>query len=113
DGRIDVKAAAVTSGGTTLLSDAAFGYDWDAQSVHLRNLSGTEGGGSMSLDATVCCSNAALPSKQVSGRLSLNGVALDAVTLGPIAAGLDGTLSGAAEFNGSGETLGQAIEAMT
>jgi hypothetical protein len=113
DGRIDVKTAAVTNGGATLLSDAAFGFDWDAQSVHLRNLSGALGGGTMRLDAMVCCSNATLPLKQVSGRLTLADVPFDTVAPAPVAAALDGTLSGAAEFNGSGETLGQAIAAMT
>lgn len=113
EGRIDVKAPEITAGGNTLLRDAGFGFDWDAQSVHLRNLNGSSGAGRMSIDATVCCSNAALPEKQVSGRLALNGVALDTIAPAPIAAGLDGTITAAAEFNGTGETLGQAISAMT
>lgn len=112
-GRIEVKVAALNSGTTPLLKDASFGFDWDSKSVHLRDLSGSAGGGTLTLDATVCCSNAALVQKQLSGRLALNGVALDAVTPAPIAASLDGTVTATAEFDGTGETLAQAVAGLT
>jgi uncharacterized protein involved in outer membrane biogenesis len=112
-GRIDVTVAALDNGGRPLLSDVKFGYDWDAQSLHLRNLSGGIGGGTLGADITVCCSSAALPDKQVSGRLSLAGVALDAVAPAAIGNALDGTLDATAQFDGSGETLDEAIAAMT
>ena len=113
NGRIDVSVANLTNNGAPLLKDASFGLDWDARSVHLRGLKGAIGGGTFSLDATVCCSNAALASKQISGRLGLDGVAVDAVVPGAIGAQLDGTVSAAASFDGSGETVGQAIAGMT
>src|SRR6185312_6782379 len=103
-GRIDVKVANA-GGEQNSLGNVSFGFDWDAQSIHLRNLSGQIGGGQVSLDATVCCSNAALPAKQVNGRLTLTGVALDAVAPAAIGASLDGTVTASAEFNGTGETL--------
>jgi hypothetical protein len=112
-GRIDVKVAALNSGATPLLTDASFGFDWDSKSVHLRDLSGSTGNGTLVLDATVCCSNAALIQKQVSGRLALNGVALDAVAPAPVATGLNGTVTATAEFDGTGETLAQVVAGMT
>ncbi|MBN9306866.1 MAG: hypothetical protein BGO82_05810 [Devosia sp. 67-54] len=112
-GRIEVTVAALDNGVSPLLSDVKFGYDWDAQSVHLRNLSGDLGGGTLGADITVCCSNAALPDKQVSGRLSLAGVGIDTVAPAAVAGGLDGTLEASAQFDGSGATLDQAIAAMT
>jgi hypothetical protein len=111
-GRIDVKTDEITGQGGTLLRDASFGFDWDAQSIHLRNLNGQIGSGQLSLDATVCCSNA-LPARQVNGRLSLSGVALDAVAPQAVGTALDGTITASAEFNGTGETLAQVMAAMT
>jgi hypothetical protein len=113
DGRIDVKVAALNAGDRPLLKDASFGFDWDAQSVHVRNLSGTSGSGTLSLDATVCCSNAALPAKRISGRLALSGVALEAVTPPPIGTSLDGTIDATAQFDGTGESVAEAIGVMT
>ncbi len=112
-GRIDVAVAEVTAGERPLLTDATFGLDWDAQSISLRDLTGTADGGTLSLDAKVCCSNPALPAKQVSGRLTLDDVPLDLVAPGAIAAGLDGKLTASAEFGGTGETLAAAVETMT
>jgi hypothetical protein len=113
DGRIDLDVATVTAGGKTLLTDAKFGLDWDAQSVSLRNLNGTAEGGTLTLDAKVCCSNPALPAKQITGRLALNDVPLDVVAPGAIAAGLDGKLTASAAFDGTGETMAAAVRAMT
>ena len=112
-GRIDVEVAAVTAGGKALLSDATFGLDWDAQSISLRDLTGTAEGGTLTLDAKVCCSNPALPAKQVTGRLALDSVPLDLVAPGAIAAGLDGKLTASAAFDGTGETMAAAVRAMT
>jgi hypothetical protein len=112
-GRIDVEVAEVTAGGRPLLADAKFGLDWDAQNIGLRELSGTAGGGTLTLDATVCCTNPALPAKQFTGRLALDNVPLDLVAPGAIAAGLDGKLTASAAFDGTGETMAEAVRAMT
>ncbi len=112
-GRIDVAVAEVTAGGQKLLADATFGLDWDAQSIGLRELSGEAEGGTLTLDAKVCCSNPALPAKQLMGRLALDGVPLDVVAPGAIAAGLDGKLTATAAFDGTGETMAAAVRAMT
>ncbi len=112
EGRIDVSVAALTAGTAPLVSNAKFGLDWDAQSVHLQQLIGATGGGTLSFDASVCCSNGQ-SAKQITGRLALSGVALDAVAPAAIGAGLDGKVEASAEFNGSGASLAEAMGAMT
>jgi len=61
----------------------------------------------------VCCTNPALPAKQFAGRLTLTDVPLDLVAPGAIAAGLDGKLTASAAFDGTGETMAEAVGAMT
>jgi hypothetical protein len=112
-GRIEVTAPALTSGGTPVLRDVSFDFAWDAQNVRLRNLTGSTGGGTVSLDATVCCSSGALPGKQVSGRLAVNGVDLAALAPAAVSAGISGRLDASGEFTGTGETLAQTIAALT
>lgn len=112
-GRIDVAVADVTAGGQTLLTDASFGLDWDAQSIGVRDLTGQAEGGTLTLNAKVCCANPALPAKQITGRLALDDVPLDLVAPGAIAAGLDGRLTASAAFDGTGETMAAAVRAMT
>lgn len=112
-GRIDVEVAEVTAGGRPFLTDAKFGFEWDAQRLGLADLTGTAEGGTLTLDATVCCTNPALPAKQFAGRLTLTDVPLDLVAPGAIAAGLDGKLTASAAFDGTGETMAEAVGAMT
>lgn len=112
-GRVDVSVAALSNGDAPLLSNVTFGYDWDAQSVHLRGLKGSIGGGTLGMDVTVCCSTAAATDKQVSGRLTVGGVAIDAIAPQAIGGGLDGKLDATAEFTGTGKTLKQAVAGLT
>ncbi len=112
-GRVDVEVADVTAGGKPLLTDATFAIDWDATKIGIRDLKGKAGDGSLTLDASVCCSNPALPAKQFTGRLTLDNVPLDLVAPGAIAAGLDGKLTASAAFDGTGETMADAVRAMT
>lgn len=113
EGRIDVEVAEVTAGGQALLSDAKFGLDWDQKSISLRDLSGKSSGGTLTLDAEVCCSTPALPLKQISGRLALNDMPIDIVAPDAIAAGLDGKVTASAAFEATGETMAAAVKAMT
>ncbi|MBI4923473.1 MAG: AsmA family protein [Devosia nanyangense] len=113
EGRIDIAVATLTAGGGPLVSDGRFGLDWDAQSVHLRNLSGSVGGGTIGFDASVCCSNGAQTGKQISGRLTLAGVSIDALAPPAIAAALDGRLDASAAFDGNGASVAEAVAAMT
>jgi hypothetical protein len=112
DGRIDVTVGTLKVGGDSS-SQATFGYDWDAQNVHLRDLTAPLGGGTLRLDATVCCSSSSVPQKQIDGRLALSGVALNAIVPAALAAELGGTVDATGEFNGTGATLSEAIAQAT
>ncbi|MEO6014927.1 MAG: AsmA family protein [Devosia sp.] len=113
EGRVDVSVATLNVSARPVLTRASFGMVWDAQSVSVSDLTGDAGSGRLSFDVKVCCANPALPDKQVSGRLALNGVPLDLVVPDAIGAGLDGTLDGAAQFDGTGASLAAAMSAMT
>ncbi|RYE10913.1 MAG: AsmA family protein [Hyphomicrobiales bacterium] len=113
EGRVDVRVPVVTADGKPLVTEARFGLDWSRDSVSLRNFSGKAGTGTLSVDATVCCSNPALPAKRLNGRVALNGVPLDLVMPAAVGAELDGVLDASAAFDGTGETLAAAIEVMT
>ena len=112
-GRIDIDVTSVTANGRDLLTEVGFALDWDAQSVGIRDLRGRAGGGSLALDARMCCSSPALPAKQISGRLALDDVPLNLLVPAAIAAGLDGRLTASAAFDGAGETVAAAVGALT
>ena len=112
DGRVDVTVGTLTAGRNSI-SNATFGYDWDAQTVHLRDLTAALGGGTLRLDATVCCSSSSIAEKQINGRLALSGVAMSAIAPAAIASELSGTVDATGEFNGSGAVMAEAISQAT
>ncbi|HWA19033.1 MAG TPA: AsmA family protein [Devosia sp.] len=111
-GRIAVDVASIVASGAPLLRDGRFDFDWDKQSQRIRGLEGNIGEGRLSFDATICCSGP-LPDKRLNGRLSLTGVALDAVLPAHAGAALDGTLDASAQFDGTGTSLAAIMTAMT
>ncbi len=113
EGRIDVAVDRITADGRQLLSDVSFGFGWDAHSVALRRLAGNAGGGTLGFDAEICCTSTALPAKRVTGRVALAGVPLALVVPAALAEGLDGALDASAEFDGTGESLAEAVAAMS
>jgi len=113
EGRVDVAVASVTAGEQALLSEVSFGLHWTAQAVGISRLSGKAGAGTLGLDAELCCANAALPAKRLSGRVTLDGVALNRVLPPALGAGLDGVIDASAEFDGTGESLAEAMAAMS
>lgn len=111
-GRIGVTTPAVTFGGVPMVTDASFELVWDDTTIRLRDLSGTLGGGEVSVELAICCAGA-LAEKQVSGRLALTGVEIDAVVPPVVAASLDGILDGGARFQGTGDSLEAVLGTMT
>jgi hypothetical protein len=111
-GRVTVAAPAITVGGKPVVTDAKFELNWDATNTRIRNFAGTVGGGQINLDMGVCCANA-LPDKQVNGRLTLTGVALDAIVPPLVADALEGKVDVAAAFDGTGGDLQSTLNAMT
>ncbi|RDE10195.1 AsmA family protein [Pelagibacterium lacus] len=103
-GRVSITAPALYADDQRLIEALAFDYVWGNEDNGLRGLFGEMGGGTVQLDATLCCSST-VASKSLSGRFTLNGVRLDAVL--PEVAGdvLGGTLTLGAQFQASGESF--------
>jgi hypothetical protein len=102
-GRIAVTAPVLMAGEQRLIEALAFDYAWSEEDVGLRGLFGEFGGGTVQLDAAACCASA-LPDKSVTGRLTLNGVALDAILPQSPSDALGGTLTLGTQFQGSGDS---------
>ena len=100
-GRIAITAPVLMTGEERLVEALAFDYAWSEEDAGLRGLFGEFGGGTVQLDATACCASA-LPDKSLSGRLTLNGVAIDAILPESPADTLDGRLTLGMQFQGSG-----------
>jgi hypothetical protein len=111
-GRVSIAAPAIVVGEREVVTDVGFELDWDATTTRIRRLNGTIGGGSVSLDAAICCAGP-ITAKQLTGRLALSDVGIDAVAPDAIAAGLDGTLDASAQFDATGIDLAELLQGMT
>ncbi|MDB5505503.1 MAG: hypothetical protein JWR75_141 [Devosia sp.] len=110
-GEIAVTTPSILLAGQTQVTDAKFALGWDDTQVRLRELSGRLGGGTVTFDAALCCSGP-LADKQVSGRLTLLGVDLDAVVPPETAALLGGMLQLNGQFSGSGDSLAAIVASL-
>lgn len=111
-GRIGVTAPAVTLGGKPVITDASFEFDWDATTTRLRRLAGSVGEGKITMELGICCAGP-LGEKQVTGRLALTGVRIDAVAPPAVASALAGIVDGGARFEGTGDSLLGVMRGMT
>ncbi|QQR40199.1 AsmA family protein [Devosia rhizoryzae] len=111
-GDIAIRAEEVTANGVDILGSTDFNYVWDAGATSLRNFKAEAGSGTMAMNLTLCCSGP-LSDRTLSGRVTLAGVDLDAVTPGPIASGLGGLVDGGLQFEGTGASLADVMRAMT
>lgn len=111
-GRIGVTAAAIVSGAQVLATDASFDFDWDANTLRLRALKGTVGGGTLTADIGLCCAGS-LADKQLSARATLAGVALDALVPVPVGAVVDGALDGSLRVEATGDSYAALAGALT
>lgn len=100
-GRIAVTTPVLVAGAEPLVEAVAFDYAWGQDDVGLRGMFGEFGGGTVQLEATACCASV-LPDKSLSGRLTLNGVALDSILPATPADALSGRLTLGLQFQGSG-----------
>lgn len=110
-GRVSLSTPSIELGGAAM-TDAAFTLAWDAESVRVRNFSASLGGGQIAGEVGLCCAGP-LPLKQLSGRMSLDGVDLAALVPAPVAAAIGGTVEAAARFSGTGDSLEGMVAAMT
>ena len=112
EGRLHIETPSINAGAKPLVSDASFDLVWDATNIRLRGLQGSIGGGRIDMDVGVCCSGP-IAEKRLFGRVTLDGVALDAVLPQGPAGNLAGTVSGSVQFDGSGESIAGAMAGMT
>ena len=111
-GRISVTANSVVADGHALAGNTTFDVIWDARNTRLRGLRATVGGGTLTLDAGMCCTGTPGP-RQLTGRLGLINVGLDALVPEAPAKALDARVSGSIQVSGSGETLAGIIGSLT
>ncbi len=110
-GRVDITAPAIALADRSL-TDARFTLDWDATSAHIRDFTGKLGAGTVSLELGLCCAGP-LSDKQVSGRVSLTGVALHDLAPPAVAAVLDGTVDAAGQFDATAGSIAGIFGALT
>lgn len=111
-GRVAITAPSIKVGDTEVVTDARFDLDWDETNARIRQFAGSIGGGQMTFDAGVCCAGP-LPDKQVTGRMTLTGVAIDAIAPARVADALGGSIDAAAQFDATGGDLQTLLGAMT
>lgn len=111
-GRIGITTPAIMFGGRPAVTDASFEFDWDAGATRLRRLAGSVGEGKLTMELGICCAGP-LADKQLSGRLELSGVEIDAIVPAAVADVLSGTVNGGARFEGAGSSLLGALRAMS
>src|SRR5690606_15303524 len=110
-GRVAVSTQEIGIG-KAAITDATFDVDWDGTAVRLRELEGRLGGGDLTLDLAICCAGP-LQDKQVSGRMAMQGVTLDALAPAAVAEALQGTLTASGRFSGTGDSVSRVVAAMT
>ena len=103
-GDVSVSVPSLDVGGKAPLTDARFSISWDESNVRLRDFAANLAGGTVGLELGVCCSGA-IAEKQVTGRVNLQNVALDALLPEASAAALAGTITAGAQFNGTGDSI--------
>lgn len=111
-GRITIATQALTQGGADLLEDVGFDLSWDSQEVRVRGLTGSFGGGTVGFEAALCCA-AQLADKSLTGRFTLDGVALPALVPAIPAAILDGRVDASGQFQGNGDSYASLIASLS
>lgn len=111
-GRISIDAPVLMSGDAVLLEALAFDYAWDAEDVRFRGLMGEIGGGTLELEAALCCSSV-LAEKSLNGRFSVNGVDVDALLQGTGAQVIDGVVTLGGQFQANGQSYRDLVGSLT
>ncbi|HHG91288.1 MAG TPA: AsmA family protein [Devosia sp.] len=110
-GRINITAPALRFGEFNIAEQLSFDLIWDASKLELQNLSGRNGSGSISARLEVCCAGS-VPQKQLSGRLSVSGVALDGLLPEAPKRYLEGTLDAGLQFSATGASVAEMVKTL-
>lgn len=98
--------------GSATMDNAAFELTWGPETIGVSRLSGDIGGGIAVLDMTLCCAGP-LTDRVLSGRLSLTDIDLSGVLPDSVSNGLSGHLGGGLQFEGTGASLAEVMDALT
>ncbi len=110
-GRVRVETPFVRLDGRDVATNAGFDLTWDETNVRVRGLKAETGGGTLGLDVGLCCSSA-VSDRQMTGRLTLNGVDVDAVMPAKVGAALGGKLDGGLTFSATGDSYAAMLANM-
>ncbi|VAW18117.1 hypothetical protein MNBD_ALPHA12-2336 [hydrothermal vent metagenome] len=111
-GRVELTTPAISAFGRVLISDAGFELSWDASRITLANIAGSNGAGSVSGSVEFCCS-ALAEQKQLSARMSLNGVPLENILPDAIKSDLKGTLDAGVRIEASGASVARMMKTLS
>ncbi len=111
-GRISISANAITGNGRAFAGNTDFDVMWDDRNVRLRGLKATMGGGTLSLDLSVCCTGTPGP-RHLSARLGLDGINIDTLLPSAPAKQLSARLTGSLQLDGTGETIAAIVASLT
>ncbi len=111
-GRVEITTPAITAAKRILISDAGFQLTWDASSVTLASIEGSNGAGSVSASVGLCCT-ALNEQKQLSARLSLNGVPVKSILPDALKADLNGTIDAGVRIEASGASIAQMMKTLS
>jgi len=110
-GRVRIDTPFVRSNGVDIASDAGFDLTWDESNLKVRGFEALLGGGRLGLDFGICCTGSQ-PERQVTGRLTLSGVNVDALLPDVPADVVDGVLDGGAVFSGTGASFAAILDSL-
>ena len=111
-GRVRVETPFMRLNGRDVASDAGFDLAWDETNVRIRGLNAQIGGGTLGLEMGLCCSSA-VSDRQMSGRLTLKNVDVDAVMPKKVGAVLGGKLEGGLTFTATGDSYAAMLGNLT
>ena len=103
-GRVHLRTPRLVIGAGASLSDASFDLVWDETGAGLENLAGRMGEGTVTGRAWLCCAGAEAQ-KQLTGRLTLSGVALDDLGLSEVTRFVSGQLDSGMQIEASGRSF--------
>lgn len=111
-GRITINTPLLLSGEVPVLEAMGLDYSWDPEEVRLRGLKGALGGGTIEIEAALCCTSS-LADKSLTGRFTLEGVSLDSILPETPGRLVDGRLTAGGQFQGNGDSFRTIIAALT
>ncbi|WDR03821.1 AsmA-like C-terminal region-containing protein [Devosia algicola] len=111
-GAIAISVPKLNVAGRTALTDARFDLQWDDSRLRISRLTAGLGGGQISGDVAICCSDK-LTNKTLSGRVSLTDVPLADILPTGVTASLSGIVDGGVQFSGTGASVADLARNMT